>query len=235
MPQFSTRPIRVGPLVVFALNLLATVQVVWFYLARVECHIRLLPYEQGRERIPFQYRLLLMRPMRWAHASPAVQSAAAWLTVQRGFFPNGVRAEGLVQAGIDLLCVCVAGLGARRLYVLSSPTGLLTPYLYPLTLLMVLNTYVLLTMHSYRFIYDLPSLAFFSLGLFCIYARKHACWLAAVFVVGTFNRETTLLLLIFYVLAQCGRGPRFDWRQSYTRTTLMTVLPLLAFWLGWHV
>jgi hypothetical protein len=234
-PELSWRPVAFGPLVVFALNLLATVQVVWFYLARVECHIRLLPYEQGRERIPFQYRLLLMGPMRWAHQSHAVQAAAAWLTVQRGFFPNGVRAEGLAQAGIDLACVCVAGLVARKLYVLSSPTGLLTSYIYPLTLLMVLNTYVLLTMHSYRFIYDLPSLAFFSLGLYCIYLRKRAGWLAAVFVVGTLNRETTLLLLVFYVLAQCHRGQRFDWRQSYARATLMTALPLIAFWLGWHL
>jgi hypothetical protein len=140
-----------------------------------------------------------------------------------------------VQAGIDLACVCIAGMVARKLYVLSSPTGLLTAYVYPLTLLMVLNTYVLLTMHSYRFLYDLPSLAFFSLGLCCIYLRMHVGWFAAVFVIGTLNRETTLLLLVFYVLAECSRGLRFEWRKSYARKTLATALPLIVFWLGWHL
>ncbi len=220
---------------VLFLNLLATVHVVWFYLSRVECHIRLLAYEQGRERTPFQYRLLLMGPLGWAHRSPAIVAAAAWLTRQRGFFPNGVRPEGLVQAAIDMLCVAVAGLMATRIYERASRTGLLAAYVYPLTLLMVLCTYALLTMHSYRFVYDLPSLAFFSLGLYLIYARKHAGWLAAVFVLGTINRETTLLLVVFFVLARCSEGERPDWRQCYAARTLSTVLPLATFWVGWHL
>jgi hypothetical protein len=220
---------------VFLLNLLATVHVVWFYLSRVECHIRLVPYEQGQERTPFQYRLLLMQPLGWAHRSPAIGHAAAWLTTQRGFFPNGVRPEGIMQAAIDMGCVSIAGLVARRLYQRSSPVGLLTAYVYPLTLLMILSTYALLTMHSYRFIYDLPSLAFFSVGLYLIYVRKQAAWFAAIFIIGTVNRETTLLLLVFFVLAQCSRGSRFNLSQSYAAATLRTIVPLTAFWIAWHL
>jgi hypothetical protein len=225
---------RYANVIAFVLNFLATVQVVWFYLSRVECHLSLAAYERGRERTPFQYRLLLMGPLRWAHNSAAVNSAAAWLTSQRGFFPNGVRPEGLVQALIDLACIATAGLVARRLYQRSSRTGMLTCYVYPLSILMVMSTYMLLTMHSYRFIYDLPALAFFSVGLYLIYTQAHPLWFAAVFVVGTLNRETTLLLLAFFLLARCGRPGRFDWRESYTRANLAVVAPLLAFWLAWH-
>ena len=217
------------------LNFLATVHLVWFYLSRVECHIRLLAYEQGRERTPFQYRLLLMEPMRWAHQSSSLQAIAGWLTLQRGFFPGGVRPEGLLQACIDLLCVAVTGIVTVKLYQLSSRTRLLQAYVYPLTLIMVWTTYSLLTMHSYRFIYDLPALAFFSLGLYLSYTGKHPLWFALVFVLGTLNRETTLLLLVFFIVAQCGRTRSFDWTQSYSASTLKRILPLAAFWLAWHL
>jgi hypothetical protein len=226
---------RAGPRLAFLLNLLATVQVVWFYLTRLECHLKLLPYEQGRERIPFQYRLLLMEPLRWAHQSPALNATAAWLTSLRGFFPGGVRPEGILEAGLDMASVAIAGLIARKLYQLTSRTGLLISYVYPLTLLMVMSTYCFLTMHGYRFIYDLPGLAFFSVGLYLIFARTHPAWLAAIFLIGTLNRETTLLLLLFFVLARCSRGPRFNWKQGYAASTLTTVLPLLSFWLAWHL
>ena len=218
----------------FLLNLLATVQVVWFYLARTECYTRLGAYEQGLERTPFQYRLLMMFPLRWAHDSLLLQSAAVWLTRQRGFFPDGVRSEGIVEAATNLCCVAVAGLVARELYRRSSPTGVLAPYVYPLTLLMVVSNYALLVMHSYRFIYDMPALLFFSLGLYLIYVRRYG-WFAAVFLIGTVNRETTLLLLLFFLLAECSRGPTFAWRCSYTSRSLVRVLPLAAAWLGWHL
>ena len=219
----------------FLLNFVATIQFVWFYLTRMECHIKLLPFEQGKERTPFQYRLLMMIPLRWAHQSPAINHAAAWLNAQTAFFPGGVRPEGLVQAAIDLAAVGIAGLVARRLYQLASRTGLLISYVYPLTLLMVFCTYSLLTMHAYRFIYDLPALAFFSLGLYLIYTQANAAWFACVFVVGSINRETTLLLLVFFVLAQCSRGTNFNWRRSCAARTLRTALPLLAFWILWHL
>jgi hypothetical protein len=222
-------------LIFLLLNLLATLHVVWFYLARVQCLMDLRLYEQGQERTPFQYRLLLMAPLRWAHHSQALHAMAAWLTSQRGFFPKGVRPEGIVEAAIDALSVAFAGLIARRIYQLSSRTGLLTGCVYPATMLMVSSTYSMLTMHAYRFVYDLPAMAFFSAGLYLIYARAHPVWFAAAFLLGTTNRETTLLLLVFFLLARCGRGPVFDWKQSYSVATLRVFAPLAAFWLAWHL
>ncbi|HEY0784398.1 MAG TPA: hypothetical protein VGD62_00915 [Acidobacteriaceae bacterium] len=218
---------------------LATIHVVGFYLSRVPCYLRLPAYEQGLERTPFQYRLLLMVPLRWAHSSPSLIRLAAFMSSMPAWFPRGVRPEGILQGTIDLASVATAGLVARALYRRTSRTQLLTPYLYPLTLLMVASTYAVLTLHAVRFPFDLPSLAFFSLGLYLIHAQRPLLWFSSLFLVATINRETTLLLLVFFVLAECSRNPaphhRFDWRRSYAPPTLRVVLPLATAWLAWHL
>ena len=216
------------------LNLLASVQFVWFYLSRVRSCMDIQAYELGRERIPFQYRLLLMFPLRWAHQWSWLQQFAAELTASPGWFPTGVRAEGLVEAVIDMMCVIVIGVMACRLYQLTSRSLILAPFLYPLTLVMMVGTYCLLTMHSLRFIYDLPSVAFFSTGLVLILERKHPFLFIALFVVATLNRETTLLLLVFYLLAECRTPAGFAWRRALAPRTLSVILPLALFWIGWH-
>jgi hypothetical protein len=216
------------------INLAASIQLVWFYVNRIPPHIQLLAYEQGRERTPFQYRLLMMYPMRWAHRSATIVEYARRLNAMHGFFPNGVRPEGLLQAPIDLVCVVIAGIVARRLYRKSSPTAILLPFLYPLTLVMIATTYCLLDMHLLRFIYDLPSLALFALGLEAIYFRRNALWLAGLFVIATINRETSLFLLLFFAIAQCARDGQFQLRRLYSFATLKVVAPLALFWMAWH-
>jgi hypothetical protein len=221
-------------LTIGAINLLASIHVVWFYVNRVPPHIQLLAYEQGRERTPFQYRLLMMYPMRWAHNSTTVAHIAHWLNSISGWFPNGVRPEGIIQAPIDLVCVAIAGIVARRLYQRSSPHGLLTPFVYPLTLVMIVGTYCLLNMHLLRFIYDLPSLAFFALGLEFICYHRNPAWLALLFIVATVNRETTIFLLLFYAVEYSMRSGRFKPRSLYAPAILRLVIPMLIFWLAWH-
>ncbi len=215
------------------LNLMATIQVTWFYINRVPPHIKLYAYEQGQERIPFQYRMLMVYPMRWAHSSPAVNRLAHTLNALPGWFPNGVRAEGIVQAPIDLVSIAITGLVARRLYQASSRTGLLTAVVYPLTLVMFVGTYCILNMHLLRFIYDIPSLAFFAIGLYFIYFR-HEAWFGMLFCIATINRETTFFLLLVFVLTQCVTATGFNLRKLYTFATLRVVVPLSVFWLGWH-
>lgn len=216
-----------------ALNLLATIQIVWFYVNRVPPHIQLLAYEEGRERTPFQYRVLMMWPMGWAHSSPLIVRWARALNAMPGWFPNGVRPEGVVQAAIDLASVVIAGLVARRLYLGACRSGLLAPVVYPLTLVMVASTYCVLNIHLLRFIYDLPSLALFSIGLELIYFRRSHFLFALLFVVATLNRETTLFLLGFFAVAACVRSDRGA-RQLYSARILRVLIPLSVFWLLWH-
>ena len=221
------------PLWILFVDLLATIQFVWFYVNRVTAEIKIVPYEQGLERTPFQYRMLLMYPMRWAHSSPLLNHIAAGM--KHGWFPHGARPEGVLQAAIDLVCVAAAGIAATKLYSASSRSRLFTPVLYPLTLVMAATTYAVLTMHQLRFLYDLPSLAFFSVGMYLIYARKHPAWFAVVFLVGTVNRETTLFLLAYFALSRCLAGRTLQLERLRQPATWGVLLPLLGFWVGWHL
>ena len=194
------------------LNAAATLHFVWFYLSLVRCYLNLDSYESGTANTPYQYRLLLMLPLRWAHGSAACQSLAAALTSMRPWFPLGVRPESIVEFPLDVVSVILAGLVARQIYKSASPTSLLTPLVYPLTLLMVAATYAFGTMHRLRFLYDLPSLGFFAAGLYLLYFRKPRWQFALLFCIATLNRETTLFLLALFVLTRW-----LDTRSTTTR------------------
>jgi hypothetical protein len=66
---------------------LATIQFVWCYLWLTRPYVSTALYEQGRERMPFQGRMLLMMPLRWAHHSRAL----AWLPRRLGGRTSGFR------------------------------------------------------------------------------------------------------------------------------------------------
>ena len=210
---------------------LATVHVVWFYLCHTRSYMNLTLYEQGLDKTPFQYRMLMMLPLRLASHSAACAPLAQVLSAQTAWFPVAVRAEDLAQAAIDILAVAASGLVARAIYRRASPTGVLAGYAYPLTLAMVLCTYGLLNIDVFRFVYDLPSLFFFSAGLLAIYTRAHPLWLVAIFTIGTTNRETTLFLLPLLVLAERARPlHQRRWRQTGFLTVTLSI-----FWTGWHL
>lgn len=75
----SSRPLSL------TLNALATVQVVWCYLSRVHSPLVSVRYKNGLASTPFQYRLLMMLPLRWAHNSPVINAIFRHLTNLRWF------------------------------------------------------------------------------------------------------------------------------------------------------
>jgi hypothetical protein len=236
----AVRKVRVsgpgGRVMVGALNLLASIQFVWFYLSQVSSCLNLTSYEAWRERQPFQYRLLMVYPLRWAHANLILVRMAEQLTQLRGWFPHPVHPEGVAEAAIDLLCVAITGLMARRLYQASSRTGLLTPVVYPLTLAMAAASYVLLTNHRLRFVYDLPSMAFFSVGLYLIYYRRDVAWFIALFCIATLNRETTLLLLVVFAIDRTVTSEgKSDWRKLRAPGSMAVLVSLLLYWSAWQL
>jgi hypothetical protein len=240
---------RAGALALF-LNTLATIQLVWVYLLHTPSTINLDAFEHGAERIPFQYRLLMAFPLRWAHRSPTMAHAAGSLERLHGWLPAHISPESLVQALVNLLCLAAAGIIARQLYQAGTRTRILTPFVYPLTLVLAAFTYALLTTHAFRFVYDLPSVAFFAVGMYLIYFRHHPAWFVLLFVIATVNRETTLLLLPLYAVTQCVQpksnldalsknlapDPQtIHWPRLYAPCTLLVVLPLAAAWTAWHL
>jgi hypothetical protein len=221
--------------VLMSAYVVATVQFAWCYFWLTRPYVNTYLYEQGSERMPFQGRVLMMWPMRWAHRSALLH----WLVGPFGrshfWFPRPVVPEILVQASINVLCLLVAGYMTTRIYEASSKTGLLTPLVYPLLLVACAATYVMHTVQNFRFIYDLPSLAFFSTAMYLIYFRRHWGYFAALFVVTTVNRETTLLLLPLYMLNGAVEGGRLRWPLVFRRRTVMVVAPLAVIWVGWQI
>jgi hypothetical protein len=215
--------------------LLATIQFAWcyFWLTRPYVNTRL--YEMGLERMPFQGRMLMMMPMRLAHASFVLDWVAEFFKLSHFWFPQPVHPEVLIQAAINVICLLSAGYFTTKIYQASSRQGWLTPIVYPLLLIACAATYMMHTVQNFRFIYDLPSLAFFSAAMYLIYFRKHWGFFAALFVVATINRETTLLLLPLYMINEAVERGEFRWPLLLRTRTLLVALPLAAFWGAWQI
>lgn len=217
-----------------ALYLLGTIQLVWVY-RKLPPYLHLQRYERGADVMPCQARVLMMLVLRWAHQSRFLIAGADLLTKHTLIYRSHITPESFVFAIADTLGVAIAGWVATRIYESASEHGLLTPFIYPLVLVFCAASYVLIALHPFRFYYDLPSLGFFAAGLYLIYFRKHPLLFAVLFVVATFNRETTLLLLFFYALAAVTRSGIVEWRRLIAPRTLAVVVPLGIFWAAWHI
>lgn len=219
------------------LYLLATIQVALDYQLRVPPYLQIGAYERGAAPMPFQGRVLMMLLFRWVHGNkPLVQISG----LVSGFTPIfgsqiHVTPESLLQLFVNIGGLILAGLVATRIYQASSRHRLLTPYIYALVLVMCVSTYVLQPVKTLRFVYDLPSLGLFSIGLYLIYFRKHPLLFVFLFMVATVNRETTLFLLLFFLLASLLDDNRIVWKNIYAPRTLQVMLPLALYWMGWHI
>ena len=200
---------------VLSLFLLMTVQFVGCYLFLSHPYIDFNRYAHGYERLPFQTRLLLAPFFRWALASPFMIRQADDFSRNSYFFPRGIGPGGVAELYLNIPCVLVAGWVAIRLYQSASRRQLLGWLVYPLFLGLCTVTFILHAVQNFRFLYDMPSLMFFALGLYLIYFRKPTWLLIALFAVATLNRETTLFLIPFYLLSEAARNwPAFTGQHS---------------------
>ncbi len=203
--------------------LLATVQFIWLYLSRMREELNLAAYEHGMERTPFQYRILLAAPLRWAHGSTVLQHWAAALTKVPLWFPGGVLPESFVEAPIDFASVLLAAACAHRLYLRGSRQPRLGWMVWPLVVWLCFLTYGAETHHALRFPYDLPAMALFAWALYLMHAGGRIWLLYAVFAAATLNRETTLLLLPFFFLAERSR-------KTSLWTMCFRAMPMILLW-----
>ncbi len=217
-----------------ALAVLATAQFIGAYLFLEFPYVDLYRFERGYERLPFQTRLLLAPLYRWANQSPFMVSYARQLARNTYFFPRGIYAEDVIQFYLDIACVLFAGWVATRLYRAASSRHLLQPLVFPLFLALCVAVYILHTVQNFRYVYDMPSLAFFAAGFYLIYFRKPVAWFVALFAVATLNRETTLLLLPFFAASEAMETGRFRWQALFSARTLGVLLPLVFYWALWH-
>ncbi len=190
------------------LYLLMTVQFVGVYLFHEFPYIDVFRFTHGYERLPFQTRLLTAPLFHWAAQSSFMVHYASRLAMNGYFFPKGIGPYEVAEFWLDIPCLLIAGWVAVRLYQASSRQRLLTWLVYPLFLVLCVVSYILHTVQNFRFVYDMPSLAFFALGLYLIYFRKSRLLLVALFALATLNRETTLFLIPFYLLSELAVSRR---------------------------
>ena len=217
-----------------ALAVLATAQFVGAYIFLEFPYVDLYRFERGYERLPFQTRILVAPLYRWADSSPTLIAYAGRLARNNYFFPHGVRAGDVFEFFLDIACVLVAGWFTTRIYRAASRRHLLQPLVYPLFLGLCILAYVLHTVQNFRYVYDMPSLAFFAAGFYLIYFRKPLLWFVALFAIATLNRETILLLLPFYALSNAVEDGQFRWRALFAPATCGVVLMLGLYWAAWH-
>lgn len=223
---------RIGLL---ALYVLATVQFVGslFYLEWPYLSIR--AWERGHAPLPFQTRILLAPLYRYWDSAPWSLRYTAKLAHNHYFFPRGIYPAMVLEFFLGIPCVLLAGWVAVRIYDAGSRRHLLKPLVFPLFLGLCTLAYIVHTVQNFSFVYDLPSLAAFSVGLYLIYFRKPLVWFLLLFAVATINRETTLLLLPFWAFSQVidGQGRR-NWRALVRPRVLLTVGGLVLYWTVWH-
>ena len=207
----------------YASLLAATKLVAEAYLA-INSYLSLPKYAAGIERMPFQGRMLMMWPMQWAENS-------SWLQHWTNGRPGMKTPELFVIALTALLSLTATGVLVTLMFR-RIPSAQRLPYMPYATLLVIcIFNFCLI---PYSFPYDLPSLAFFTLGVYLIYTRRF--WgLLALFPIATLNRETTLFLIPLLALDTMAERDGLVWERLRDTGLLLKVASLSVIWIGLQI
>ena len=171
---------------------------VWFaqlYCTARSPYIDLARYAAGQERMPFQGRDLMRWPMLLASHSASLQRITSGRALLRS--PELLVME--IAAAVSLL---LAGCAAVKIYRLAAPEAPMPELPFALLIVICLFDFVLTV--PFSFPYDLPATAFLGWGLY--FALQQRFWiLLPIFLIGTWNRETTLFLIGAVLLIPAGK------------------------------
>ena len=197
-----------------------------YYFADIYCTVRhpyldLVKFAHGQERLPFQARDLMRWPMLAADHSAYLRHMTAARSLLRS--PEFFVME--LAAAVSLM---LAGWSAVKLYRLALPDGP-TPEL-PFVILIIICYYDFLLGVPFSFPYDLPSTAFLGWGTY--FAMRRRFWaLLPIFVLATWNRETSLFLIgVVLVVAVCRSG-KLHWR-NLRATDFVQIALMFVIWAG---
>ena len=221
-------PKRPSFYVLLVLYTFAMLQFVRYYTVSTVFYLNLDAYLHGRERLPFQERVLPILFLRPLYAS-------SWVTRHLVHSNGTFSAERGPFYLLSLISLIVAAIYTQHLYLALTSRGKFASLVFPVFLFAVMWTYTIHSEANFSYPYDFPSLAFFTAGLYYIYRRQYL-GLFLVVLLGTFNRETTLFLIGLYcidsatVLHRLGNDQasssksRFDLRLvSWSRLVLLCV------------
>lgn len=209
---------------VIALVVLAAAQFARCYTTLTIFYLDLTAYANGTGPMPYQGRLLMMLPLRWAQRSRFLLLHTAG---SQGAFrtPNSALITFVAFVSVCLACWLVT------VFYLRVSQRRAFPWM-PASLLLVLCA-VMYILHSQNVMYpyDLPSLLFFTLGLYLIYTER-VWWLVALFPIATLNREVTMFLILVLAL---DRYAAAGMKGVFKPKVVVQLALLCAIWLGLHV
>ncbi len=197
---------------------------VWFtqgYSTIRSPYINLSQYAHGQERLPFQARDMMRWPMLLASHSAFLQR----ITTGRSRLHSP---EFLVMDIAAVISLLLAGWAAMKLYRLALPDAPL-PAL-PFAVLIILCYFDFILGVPFSFPYDLPATAFLGWGTYFA-VRQRFAWLLPIFLLGTWNRETTLFLIGVWVIVAASRSGVLRWRDVRPRDWAQALVMVV----GWVV
>jgi hypothetical protein len=172
-----------------------------FHYALNSSFLKLPLYTRGLERTPYQYRVLTMVVFRIFMRSHLTLRLASHLAVLNND-PYRLISTGIAFFGL-LGALIVTRLTITRL------TGDGT-YAFWAALMLALMSYMLLASNGcFTLPYDVPTLFFFSLGIYLVISRR--LWLYyIVFPLVVLNRETACFITVFFVIWEWVRLAKSD-------------------------
>jgi hypothetical protein len=203
---------------------LAAAQFARCYVSMNLNYLDLTKYAHGLERMPFQGRMLMMYPLRWAEQSRPL----ARITAGR---EGALKSPELALLTlIAFVCICLTGLLLTSLYMKTSRQRRLL-WLPAAFFMLVCTVQYIVHIQNVLYPYDMLSLFFFTLGLYLIFTG-HIWWLVFLFPVATLNREVSLFLILLLAL---DRWAAEGWPGLRRPRFISQVVALSAIWVAIHL
>ena len=184
-------------------------------------YLDLRKYALGQERMPFQARELMRYPLLWAGNSDFLQRH----TTGRAGISSPERLVILLVTFVSILLSAWAARKIERMYWPKARAPLLS-----FAVLIVVFLFDFYLGVPFTFPYDPVSMMFLGWGLYLVLADRF-WWLLLLFAVATWNRETTVFLILARVAVVVWREGR--WRmRAVKRHDVVQVAALCVVWIA---
>jgi hypothetical protein len=194
------------------------------YITLTSSHLDLALYAAGKERMPFQGRMLMMYPLRWAEHNQFLVRMTNWRA-------GALRSPSMLVLTLTaFVCVALTCWLVTRFYLkVSQRRGLV--WMPAALLLVICAVQYILHVQGGMYPYDMVSLLLFNVSMYLIYTER-SWWMVLLFPVITLNREISLFLILLLAL---DRYAVEDWRGWLRVRFLAQCAVMSAVWLAIHI
>ena len=180
------------------------------YTIQMPPYLDLRKYALGQERMPFQARELMRYPLLWAGNSKFLQRH----TVGRAGMNSPERLVIMLTSFVAILLSVWAAQKIDRMYWPKARVPML-----PFAILIVVFFFDFYLGDPYSFPYDPPAMMFLGWGLYLVLTDRF-WWLLPLFALATWNRETTVFLILARAAVALTREGRWRLRAVKLRDVL---------------